>query len=205
MRPVFQQPKGRDWLRRAAKRWQESDWHLLLAFTRRSRAAHFVLAIALTAMSGLIDPAIARILGLLFEQFTRYNSGQLSSEDFGTQVTTYLWGLIVLGLISWLFNGLFYASWVGFGERQAETARVELFRNMLRNEMDWFERQEGGMSSLSARIQRYISRNMHDCRLTGSVIYMMLPPALLNHLDSSCKPPCLQSRLSLWLCTWLGT
>jgi ABC-type multidrug transport system fused ATPase/permease subunit len=144
------------WQQSAIASWQESDWCPLLALARGRCATHFTLSLALAAISGLIDPVIARVLGLLFEQFTQYSSGQLSSTEFASKVPEYLSGLIALGCLSFVLNGSFYASWVGFGERRVESARKEIFRGMLRYPIDWFERQDSGMSFLSSRIQRYV-------------------------------------------------
>ena len=52
--------------------------------------------------------------------------------------------LIALGAATWLVKGGYFASWPVFGELQAQSVRNELFENLLRKDLEWFETRTSG-------------------------------------------------------------
>jgi len=139
-------------------------WRLLFGFTSRRQYWLLAISLAFTLVSGLILPATSIILGNLFEQFAKYATHTITTDEFTRQISRYSLGLTVLGFLCWWINGTFFTLWLCFGEAQARNARETVFGNLLKKKMAWFEtHKDEASSSLVSRCQRYKICISHPC------------------------------------------
>lgn len=66
-----------------------------------------------------------------------------------------LW-FVALGTVCWVFNSIFFAGWVVFGELQGRSARERVFAALIGREIGWFEMREDGVGALNAKVQRFV-------------------------------------------------
>ena len=130
-----------------------APWTSLLAFTARSHLFPLFLALLFTIISGIIMPILAFILGKIFESFTTYGAGAITSSTLLSAVSTNAMYLVALGTVSWFLNGSYFALWLIFGELQAKSARDEIYGSMLGKDMSWYDNQKTGISALISRTQ----------------------------------------------------
>ncbi|GAP84432.2 hypothetical protein SAMD00023353_0702560 [Rosellinia necatrix] len=70
-----------------------------------------------------------------------------------TQISSWCALLAVVGGAGFLVNFGFMCSWIAFGELQAKNIRDRMFRGLLKKEMEWFDTQPDGISSLLVKTQ----------------------------------------------------
>lgn len=133
----------------------QAHWRHLFVFFPRNYFLLLFLAIFLSIASGIVVPALAVFFGRIFDTFTAYGTGKLTSTDLVSLVSTYAIGLAGLGCVSGLLNAGFYASWLVLGELQAKSARLGLFASLADKDMTWFDTQSCGIEALVIRLQRY--------------------------------------------------
>lgn len=131
-------------------------WRSMLHFTLRIHLIPLAVALILTALSGVIVPAVAIVLGKTFDTFARYGSNKITGPDLVEQVSWYAVALTVLGCAGGILNGGFFTFWVSFGELQAKSAREQLFNEMLENEIEWYDLRKAGVDTLISRLQTYV-------------------------------------------------
>lgn len=129
------------------------SWRSILHFTLRIHLIPLAAALILTALSGVIIPAVAIILGKAFDAFAQYGSNKITGPDLVEQITWYAVALTVLGCASGILNGGFFTIWISFGELQAKSAREQLFNEMLEKEIEWYDLRKAGINTLISRLQ----------------------------------------------------
>lgn len=138
------------------ERLKKPSWRTILHFTLRSHLIPLAVALILTALSGVIIPAVAVILGKAFDAFAQYGSNKITGPDLVEQISWYAVALTVLGCASGILNGGFFTFWISFGELQAKSAREQLFKEMLEKEIEWYDLHRAGINTLISRLQTYV-------------------------------------------------
>ena len=131
----------------------KARWWSLFNFTSKLHTVCLTLAILLSVVSGAIIPTLAVLLGKLFDTFTAYGAKHTSGPDLLTQASELAVALIALGSASGILNGLYFTSWVIFGELQAKSASEELFDGMVDKDMAWYDTHTTGIETLISRLQ----------------------------------------------------
>lgn len=134
----------------------DSSWRCLYRFTTKNHTWSFALAMLFSVISGMIIPALAVFLRLIFEAFTKYGGQSISGSDLVKQTSAYGKGLVALGCISGLLNAVFFMCWIIFGELQARGARGETFDKMLDKNMAWIDTRSFGVEALVSQLQMYV-------------------------------------------------
>lgn len=138
------------------ERSKKPSWRSILHFTLRIHLFPLAVALILTALSGVIIPAVAIILGKAFDAFAQYGSNKITGPDLVEQISWYAVALTVLGCASGILNGGFFTIWISFGELQAKSAREQLFNEMLEKEIEWYDLRSAGINTLISRLQTYV-------------------------------------------------
>ena len=133
-----------------------SSWRCLYNCITKNHTWPFALAMLFSVVSGMIIPALAVFLGMIFEAFTKYGGQSISGSDLVKQTSAYGKGLVALGCISGLFNAIFFMCWIIFGELQARGARGETFDKMLDKNMAWIDTRSFGVEALVSQLQMYV-------------------------------------------------
>ena len=131
-------------------------WRSLFAFTDQHHMFVLILALVLSVASGIIIPALAVFLGKIFNLFSDFGSGNLTSHGLVSKVTIDCIGLVGLGSASWILNGSYFMVWLVFGELQAKSVRDKLYANMLEKDLEWFEMHSNGVGALLPRLQTWV-------------------------------------------------
>lgn len=138
------------------ERLSKPSWRTILHFTLRIHLIPLAVALILTALSGVLIPAVAVILGKTFDAFAQYGSNKITGPDLVGQISWYAIALAVLGCASGILNGGFFTFWISFGELQAKSAREQLFNEMLEKEIEWYDLHKAGINTLISRLQTYV-------------------------------------------------
>ena len=136
-----------------AGRVRRASWRSLFNFTSRSHLFPLLAALALSVASGIIIPALAVFLGLVFDSFTDFGAGTISGSSLIGKVSKNAIALAGLGSASWLLNGCYFMAWLVFGELQAKNVRDRLFDGMLQKDMEWYDMRKAGVGALIPRLQ----------------------------------------------------
>ena len=131
----------------------QARWSSLFAFTTRAHMLPFSIALGLSVVSGVIMPALALFLGMIFDSFTAFGSGAVDGGTLADRVSMNAIYLVALGGASWLLNGTYFMLWLVFGELQAKSARDKLYAGMLEKEMAWYDNRKAGINALVPRTQ----------------------------------------------------
>lgn len=141
------------------ERLKKPSWRSIFYFILRVHFIPLAVAVVLAALSGVVIPAVAIILGKIFDVFARYGSDTITGPVLVEHISWYAVALSVLGVASGILNGGFFAIWISFGELQAKSAREKLFDEMLEREIEWFDLRRAGINTLISRLQTYAFHN----------------------------------------------
>jgi ATP-binding cassette subfamily B (MDR/TAP) protein 1 len=138
------------------------SWRALFHFTEKGHLVVLLPAIFLSALSGILLPALAIFFGKFFDAFSGFGAGTISDAEFTKKVLIDTYALIGLGGTTWLLKGGYFTIWLVFGELQAKSVRDALFQNLLERDLEWYESRTTGVGSLLSRLQRceYCSRSL---------------------------------------------
>jgi ATP-binding cassette subfamily B (MDR/TAP) protein 1 len=135
-----------------------ASWRALFNFTDRTHFFILVPALFLSALSGILLPAVAIFMGKYFDALTSYGAGQLSDDELVHKVLFSTYGLVLVGAATWLLKGGYFTLWLVFGEMQAKSVRDKLFQSLLLKDLEWFEMRSSGVGSLLSRLQTHALR-----------------------------------------------
>lgn len=133
-------------------------WRTMFLFTRKSQVPLLIFAILLSAVAGLLPPAMAIIFGRYFQAFSDYTSGNIDGPALMDKTMNSIYALMLLGLCAFSLKGGMFASWLAFGELQAKVVREQLFQALLDREISWYDERTMGVGTLLARLQTYDTR-----------------------------------------------
>lgn len=128
-------------------------WKSLFVFTTYAHITTFTVALLLTLGSGIVTPALAYFLGLVFDSFVDYTTGKITGEALVRKVSVDALYLVILGSVSWILKGSFFSFWIMFGELQAKSARDKIYEGLLQKKMDWFDTRKSGINTMIPRLQ----------------------------------------------------
>ena len=132
----------------------DASWKALFNFTSRKHSLTVAAVSILTFLAGLIVPAFAICLGELFDSFTKFGSETISGFQLLAEVYNGSLTLLKLGALGWCIYGAYFFVWVVFAELQARNARKKLFRELLKQELRWFDMREEGTGAFLSRTQK---------------------------------------------------
>ncbi|TAQ91114.1 hypothetical protein B7494_g532 [Chlorociboria aeruginascens] len=134
----------------------KASWRSLFEFTTRQHTASLIFAGAATIGGGVLRPVGAIFFGNIFSVLANFGNGSLDGRDTLHQISTWCLALTILGIVAWLLEGLFLASWMAFGELQAKSVRDQMFTGLLEKDMVWYDLRKDGIASLMIRIQTQV-------------------------------------------------
>ncbi|KAJ5327235.1 uncharacterized protein N7506_010337 [Penicillium brevicompactum] len=140
------------------------SWKSLFGFTARRHLPTLILGSILALIASCVTPALAVFLGNVFDSFTGFGAGLVNSQGLQRSITQSCFGMIGLGAAGWFLNGAYYAFFVAFGEMQASTIRSEVFVELLKRDVQWFEAQSEGSGAFLSRVQAHI----HEMQMATS-------------------------------------
>jgi ATP-binding cassette, subfamily B (MDR/TAP), member 1 len=132
----------------------DTSWRALFNFAEKGHLVVLLPAIFLSALSGILLPALAIIFGKFFDAFSDFGAGTIGDSEFTQRVLIDIYALIGLGGATWLLKGGYFTIWLVFGELQAKSVRDALFQNLLERDLEWYESRTTGVGSLLSRLQR---------------------------------------------------
>ncbi|KAL9115323.1 MAG: hypothetical protein Q9227_000644 [Pyrenula ochraceoflavens] len=131
-------------------------WRSLFDFATTSHIAIIIPALSLSALAGLLRPALASLLGQTFDAFSDFGAGNLNGDALKAKISTLSFSILALAGANWILKTLFFMLWLVFGELQAKEARCQLFPNLLNKDIEWFDLQADGVGALLPRFQTQI-------------------------------------------------
>lgn len=133
----------------------DHSWVSLFNFTEKRHIFALAAAVFFALLSGLVIPAMAVIMGKSFGSFAAFGAEEITSDQLVAQVTWQITILAALGMGNWVTGGIFFASWLVFGELQAKVARERLFEGLIGKDLGWYDMRRSGVASLILRVQTY--------------------------------------------------
>ncbi|PGH04541.1 hypothetical protein AJ79_07067 [Helicocarpus griseus UAMH5409] len=134
----------------------KTKWASLFFFTTKRHVAFLVLGSLFTVGAGGLVPVLALLLGRIFDAFSKFGEGSLTTDKLMHDISANCIYLLALGMIIWLLQTGHFAFWVAFGELQAKQAREKCFVGLLKRGIGWFEMKKDGISALLPRLQTQI-------------------------------------------------
>ena len=135
------------------ERTSKSGWLSLFKFTTKKHVPILVSGVLLALAASLTTPALAVLLGNIFDSFTIYGAGGTTGHELVEKITNGCIGLACLGAVSWALNASYFTLFVLFGELQASSARGTLFEQLLKRNLEWFETQQDGTGAFLSSLQ----------------------------------------------------
>lgn len=129
------------------------SWKSLFDFTTRKHLPTLAAGAVAALLAGCVTPALAIFLGNVFDLFTSFGAGQMSSDTLMSQIVMNCLGMVGLATAGWLLNGAYFGIFVAFGEIQAWSIRKMVFVNLLKRDIGWFEAQREGSGAFLSGIQ----------------------------------------------------
>ncbi|KAJ5514338.1 ABC transporter integral membrane type 1 [Penicillium fimorum] len=139
-------------------------WKSLFGFTTRRHLPTLIFGSIFALVASLVTSALAIFLGNVFDSFNSFGADKTDSKGLHSQVITNCLGMIGLGVSGWFLNGAYYALFVAFGEMQASVIRSEVFLELLKRDVEWFEAKSEGSGALLLGIQAHI----HEMQMATS-------------------------------------
>ena len=132
---------------------KHTSWRSLFNFTSTTDALPLLLGLILSIAAGIVNPALAILLGRIFDLFTNFGAGEISGSDLVEKISTNAIILSGLGTASGLLHAGYFTLWLVFGELQAKHVRERLFDGMLEKDMGWYDMRTDGINTLVSRLQ----------------------------------------------------
>ena len=113
-----------------------TSWRSL--FNSRDQIHLFALAAALllSALSGVLLPAVAILMGKYFDAPTKFGAGTISDRELSQRVLASTHGLIAIGGATWLLKGGCFTFWLVLGEMKAKNVPDKLFQSLLLKDLE---------------------------------------------------------------------
>ncbi|KAL4902276.1 hypothetical protein BDW74DRAFT_181123 [Aspergillus multicolor] len=150
----------------------------LANFTTRRHAPLLAAAIITCFLASFTVPSFSIILGEVFDEYTNFGRGKITSEDLFQRVVRRCIEFLVLGALAWFFNGLYFVLFVAFGELQAANARDRLFEGLLKKNQRYFEEQDEGartfLGCVQIQIQELQTATSASLALVSQYIFRIL-------------------------------
>lgn len=156
--------------RSASDQPPKSSLRHLFTFTVWRHSWLLIAGLVTAALVGALTTTQSILLGRIFAVISQFGSGHLTGAETMAQISSWCVLLTVVGGAAFIVNFGFMCSWIAFSELQARNIRSEIFRGLLKKEMEWFDTRPDGVASLLVRIQTYthIPRSMNGRNTTNS-------------------------------------
>ncbi|KAJ5960194.1 ABC transporter integral membrane type 1 [Penicillium vulpinum] len=139
-------------------------WRSLFGFTTRRHLPTLIFGSIFALLASCVTPALAIFLGNVFDSFTSFGADKTDAKGLHHQIITNCFGMIGLGVAGWFLNGTYYALFIAFGEMQASVIRSQVFLELLKRDIEWFEAKSEGSGALLSGIQAHI----HEIQMATS-------------------------------------
>ena len=132
----------------------KASWSSLFFFTRTKHAPAALLAVLTAFCAGILVPAFAIFLGKVFNSFIDSGSGAIENSQLHREVKGTCFVLIGLAAATWILDGSYYASWIAFGELQANNARETMFDSLVVKDLAWYDTKMEGVGGFFVQVER---------------------------------------------------
>lgn len=129
------------------------SWKSLFEFTSNKHLPTLIFGSCFALIASCVTPVLAIFLGNVFDSFTSFGAGQSSAQGLRDSIVSNCFGMVGLGVAGWFLNGAYYALFVAFGELQASEVRGNIFIELLKRDVEWFEAQPEGSGAFLSGIQ----------------------------------------------------
>jgi ATP-binding cassette subfamily B (MDR/TAP) protein 1 len=129
------------------------SWKSLFGFTTRRHLPTLVIGIFFALVASCVAPALAIFLGNVFDSFTSFGAGQIDAGGLRQKIIRNCLRMIGLGAAGWFLNGAYFAIFVAFGEMHASEIRSQVFLELLKRDVEWFEARGEGSGAFLSGIQ----------------------------------------------------
>ncbi|KAH9430294.1 hypothetical protein MCOR02_010009 [Pyricularia oryzae] len=133
-----------------------ATWRDLFNFFNPRHLVVLVTALFASAVAVGADIAGVIIFGNVFQELTSYAARQLGPEEARRNVNFWVSIIAALAVTHLIAAATQMGSWIKYGEMQARSARLELFRRMLSKQMGWFDSNQDGLPAMLTALQRNI-------------------------------------------------
>lgn len=193
----------------ASEQPQKSSLRHLFAFTVWRHSWLLVAGLVTAILVGALTTTQSILLGRIFAVISQFGSGHLTGAETIAQISSWCVLLAVVGGAAFIINFGFICSWVAFGELQGRNIRSEIFRGLLKKEMEWFDTRPDGIASLLVRTQTYThipeSRNGTNTTNNSSDRHASCKSHRPSHLVLYSPASPARPRISSWPCILLGS
>lgn len=124
----------------------------LFTFTAWKQSPSLIIGILAAILTGVLKTSLSVLLGHIFGVISAYGAGDLTSPDTIDQIQTLCTFMAAIGGAGWFIDFLLMFTWLAFGESQARHARHRILWALLQKDLEWYDRQPSGISSLLVRI-----------------------------------------------------
>ena len=132
---------------------QKASWKHLFAFTAKQHIPTLLCALVCGTIVGLVFPGLAILYGLIFQQFAKFGSGQITGTELLHNASRYCLYVTAVTAGGWLASSLCFMAQVAFGELQARAAREEVFDALLEKDSEWYDNRDNGTAALLSAVQ----------------------------------------------------
>lgn len=122
-------------------------------FTTRKHVPTLVAAIISCFIASFMMPLFSIILGSIFDEFTYFGAGDITSQELLKRVSDFCLQFLALGALGWFWNAVYFVLFVVYGELQAASARSRLFEGLLEKDQRFFEEHEEGTRTFLGYLQ----------------------------------------------------
>ncbi|EPS42062.1 hypothetical protein H072_3819 [Dactylellina haptotyla CBS 200.50] len=152
--PLFLKPSFLEGDERAMRR--HVSWASYFAFTRKRHTFILIFGIISAIISAGVLPASSLLLGGIFGEFALFGRGDLPLDELLPRTIVWVKYYLILAGGGWFSYGIFYGSWIWFGELQAESAREVLYTALMAKELEWFDNTEHEILTVANRCHTQI-------------------------------------------------
>lgn len=127
-------------------------YKVIFAFTCATHLLVLLPALLLAGLSGAIKPITSVLVGRFLTSFSKFSAGSIDDSELTRSTRDQVLALVGLGVATWIVRGVFCCAWITYGESQARSIRERLYSTLLTRDLQWFESQQSGVSTLLSRL-----------------------------------------------------
>lgn len=166
---------------------ESAPWRSLFAFTTRSNIPLLIAGIICSIAAGATIPAHNLITGELFDQFTRYATGEIDADEFMRRETKWVAYVAAIAGATWVLHSFEFGIWLSFGELQAKNARDRLFQGLLEKEIEWYDMRKNGIGAQLPRWQAQIRELQLATAVPLGSLFALSATAILSLVQAFLK------------------
>lgn len=128
-------------------------WKALFGFTTSAHITVLISAFLSAAVAAATLPVFSIIYGLVFGAYSDYGAGKFDGQTLLDKVSRLCVIMAGVAAASWILNSIFFFLFLLFGELQAKSGRIRIFKALIRKDMAWFDMRESGIAAFLPTIQ----------------------------------------------------